>query len=113
LGVLAAIAISHRITRPLNRLSEAILKVARGDLSQHLEVSRRDEIGELTSTFNQMVIGLQEKSFLEEFSRKLGFTYARDPQEALDIAFSHLSRLSSGADLFLWRSFGHRRQVLA
>ncbi|MBN2355338.1 SpoIIE family protein phosphatase [candidate division KSB1 bacterium] len=77
-GMLAAVLISHRITRPLNKLSQAILKVARGDTPQQIAVTSRDEIGELTSAFNTMVIGLQEKTFIDQFSHKLGFTYELD-----------------------------------
>jgi nickel-dependent lactate racemase len=35
---------------------------------------------------------LVSRGISKEETEKLGFTYARDPQEALDIAFSHLSR---------------------
>jgi len=89
-GVLAAVMISHRITRPLNTLSAAILNVARGDLNQKVNLANRDEIGQLGDAFNTMTVGLQEKSSIEEFSRKLGFTYEWD--KLLQLIISHFIR---------------------
>jgi two-component system NtrC family sensor kinase len=66
LAVLGAMALVitymlHRnILRPLAALSEAITRMARGDLAVRAPVLTDDEIGELAHTFNQMGEQLQE-----------------------------------------------------
>jgi class 3 adenylate cyclase len=70
-----AIAISaYFVTRsllgPLRNLSQAMGKVAEGDLSQRVPVTSNDEVGELTGQFNNMVGGLRERErFRETFGR--------------------------------------------
>jgi len=78
LGVFGSVMMSHRITRPLNDLSEAMKAIAKGNLDQHLETRRKDEIGQLASSFNEMLKGLKEKTIIEKFSRDLSFTFEAD-----------------------------------
>jgi putative nucleotidyltransferase with HDIG domain len=65
-GVLFTLAIgiwlARRITRPVHRLVEATRLVGAGDLDNQAPVTTRDEIGELTDSFNQMTRSLKEKS---------------------------------------------------
>lgn len=49
-----AVPLTLRITRPLNRLQESALRIARGDLSARAELSGQDEIGRLAEAFNTM-----------------------------------------------------------
>lgn len=46
--------ISRRITKPINRLRDAALDVAKGDLDTRIDIASNDEIGELASAFNKM-----------------------------------------------------------
>ncbi|MCZ6506442.1 MAG: diguanylate cyclase, partial [Acidobacteria bacterium] len=48
------------LTRPIRALSEGAQLVARGDLSAEVPVTSRDQIGDLTRTFNRMVRTLRE-----------------------------------------------------
>ncbi len=59
--VLLTYSVSRRITIPLNKLTLGASVIAAGDLSQRVEVSSRDEIGELAKTFNEMAQSLQER----------------------------------------------------
>ena len=65
-GVLLTLAIgiwlARLITRPVHRLVEATRLVSAGDLDHQAPVTTRDEIGELTDSFNQMTRSLKEKS---------------------------------------------------
>ena len=65
-GVLFTLAIgiwlARRITRPVHRLVEATRLVSAGDLEHQAPVTTRDEIGELTDSFNQMTRSLKDKS---------------------------------------------------
>lgn len=58
--VALAYLFSRRLTSPLIRLSIASKKVAKGDLTVQIEPESRDEIGELSLFFNDMVIRLKE-----------------------------------------------------
>jgi PAS domain S-box-containing protein len=72
LGGLAALFLARRITSPLEKLRAGTLAVAGGDLSHRLEVTSKDEIGELATTFNQMTSDLQaERTALQRANREL------------------------------------------
>jgi class 3 adenylate cyclase len=60
LGVLFA----RRFTGPIADLTRSVARVAGGDLSQALPVHSRDEIGVLTSAFNDMLEGLRQRDLI-------------------------------------------------
>jgi class 3 adenylate cyclase len=60
---LAAVA-AGRLVRPVQRLSEAMARVAEGDLDQDLPPTSSDEIGHLTAAFNAMTSGLRQRERL-------------------------------------------------
>lgn len=72
---LIAVAIStyfigSSLLGPIRNLSQAMDRVAAGDLSERVPVTSNDEIGELTGQFNTMVEGLRERErFRETFGR--------------------------------------------
>ncbi len=49
------IMIISRTIGPIHKLSEASRKIAEGDLDQYISVKTRDEVGELSESFNKMV----------------------------------------------------------
>jgi signal transduction histidine kinase len=53
-ALLGALIISRRILRPVEALTGAVRQMESGDLSQHVAVSSKDEIGELALAFNSM-----------------------------------------------------------
>jgi len=70
IGIGIAIFLALRYTEPLHSVVNAARRVAAGDLDQHLPVDRKDEIGELTASFNFMVQRLRENKRLEERLRE-------------------------------------------
>jgi signal transduction histidine kinase len=56
----------RRFTRPITKLAHAANLVKAGDLDFSVEVTRHDEIGALSTTFNEMIAGLRAKHDLEE-----------------------------------------------
>ncbi len=60
ISVLLSFLLSRTIATPIRRLTEGAMRVARGDFSNKIEVSSRDEIGVLTDTFNDMAGQLQD-----------------------------------------------------
>lgn len=69
-GILATVFLAGKYTRPIEDVVEAAKKVAGGDLNQELKTERKDEIGELTESFNFMLNKLREERDLEERLRK-------------------------------------------
>jgi class 3 adenylate cyclase len=62
--------ITRSLLRPIRNLSQAMGRVAAGDLSERVAVTSNDEVGELTGQFNNMVEGLRERErFRETFGR--------------------------------------------
>ncbi len=58
------ITISRRISRPVTGLVEGLGRIATGDLTARVEVSSRDEIGELASVANDMAEALEARAAL-------------------------------------------------
>lgn len=65
LGALAAFVLASKYTRPINDLVKAANKVAGGNLCRVQETSRRDELGELSRAFNEMIEQLRRNRELE------------------------------------------------
>ncbi|MCL4490326.1 MAG: ATP-binding protein [Nitrospirae bacterium] len=70
LGTIMTIILSRQYTRPIQRIVDASMRVAAGDLNQNLPVKGKDEIGQLSETFNFMVMKLKENRILEERLRE-------------------------------------------
>ncbi len=66
LGIVIAVFLSWMYTRPIHNVVNAARSVAAGDLTSNLTTDRKDEIGELTQSFNFMVQKLREERALEE-----------------------------------------------
>jgi len=52
---------SRRITRPLEQLSNAVRKIAKGNFDVNVAIKSSDEIGELSTSFNDMADELKER----------------------------------------------------
>lgn len=75
-----------RIIRPLERMAVAAQEIARGDLSQKVEINSRDEVGRLADSFNQMTSHLQEANEkLVEWGRTLESKVEERTQELREI----------------------------
>ena len=92
-AALVALLLSRRITRPVQELTEASEKIARGDYDVHLTTKGPDELGQLALRFEQMARRLQEASvhernFLMRISHEL-----RTPLTAIQ---GHVQAISDG-----------------
>jgi len=70
IGIVFTLILSRQYTRPIERVVDAAMRVAAGDLNQHITVQNRDEIGKLAESFNFMVSKLREARTLEEKLRE-------------------------------------------
>ena len=63
-GLLISVALSFLLSKtmvtPIQRLTDATVRVAKGDFSEKIEVPSHDEIGVLTDTFNDMAKQLKK-----------------------------------------------------
>ncbi len=66
LGLLVFLVITGRLQTAFRRLAAAFRQTAKGELSDPLPVTSQDEIGDLTTSFNQMVEQLKSKEKLRE-----------------------------------------------
>ena len=68
-GLLLAYVVSRGMTRPIERLRQAARAVQGGNLDTEVNVTSRDEIGDVATAFNQMVVDLRDK---ERIKRTFG-----------------------------------------
>ena len=66
LGSLVVWALAVFLVRPLQRLAAASSLIADGDLGARVQVDRRDELGQLATSFNDMAERVQQKIETEE-----------------------------------------------
>lgn len=75
-GILVAVYLSSRITKPLNYLETATRRIAAGDLKQKIVVRSKDEIGRLAASFNRMAEDLrlnidQKEKYLNQLESRV------------------------------------------
>jgi len=64
LASLGGVLVSRRLTRPLEILSQAVRKVAKGNFDVNVDIKSKDEIGQLSNSFNEMAdeLNVREQS---------------------------------------------------
>jgi adenylate cyclase len=87
-GLGGAVVLATLLARPIHRLVQATDAVARGDFSVEVPVTRRDELGVLTGSFNRMARSLREKemikrAFTRYVAREVVEEVLKDPEHAM------------------------------
>lgn len=119
-GALLIVLSVRYIVRPIQHLTRATKEMAKGDFNIHVKTNRKDEIGQLTTSFNHMAheLGMLEKirrQFVSDVSHEIqspltsikGFTQALKNKkmdeatriqllEIIESESNRLSRLSEG-----------------
>jgi signal transduction histidine kinase len=70
IGIIITYVISTRYTKPIDVLTEAAQRVAKGDFTYRLEINRKDEIGRIAESFNFMIQKLEENQILQKRLRE-------------------------------------------
>lgn len=70
IGIIVCIVIAEKYTEPMKRIATASRKIAMGELVRIGPTDRKDEIGTLVTSFNEMVDKLSEQKELEEKLKK-------------------------------------------
>jgi signal transduction histidine kinase len=76
LMMLAAYFMAAAMVRPLSQMSMGAKRLAEGDFSTRVDVTRQDEIGQLAQSFNAMIVSLEagermRKGFVANVSHEL------------------------------------------
>jgi adenylate cyclase len=66
LGLVFSLLVSAGVTRPVRRLLEGARAVEAGNLDEKVPITSKDEIGHLTTAFNQMIEQLRLKERIRE-----------------------------------------------
>ena len=66
-GVAGSVVLARGITAPIAKLVEGTRQVTDGNFDYHLDINSKDEIGELSESFNEMVQGLRERKDMQRF----------------------------------------------
>ncbi len=85
--------ISRRVLRPIGALTSAVHAMERGDLSQRVQVTSRDEVGELGSAFNAMAGSLART---EELRRNMVADVAHELRTPLSNVRGYLEAIRDG-----------------
>jgi signal transduction histidine kinase len=83
-AVAASIFLARRLVRPIKTMQVAAERIGGGDYGQRIELERRDELGQLATTFNQMTSRLQE--LISGLEQKV-----RERTRELEVASKHKS----------------------
>jgi adenylate cyclase len=78
--------VAWQVTRPIGALVAATRAVAGGDLQYRVNLSSRDELGQLGEAFNQMVTGLRQRELYKQqferyVSRQIAEKILSDPEK--------------------------------
>lgn len=61
IAAISGVVVSRKFTAPLESLSAAVRKVAKGNFDVNVDIKSRDEIGQLSNSFNDMADELMER----------------------------------------------------
>lgn len=70
-SLLAVVFLARSVTRPILDLATRVKRIEAGDYGQAVQVSSRDEIGELAKSVNNMATGLAEKEKVRDLLGKV------------------------------------------
>ncbi|HET7891076.1 MAG TPA: methyl-accepting chemotaxis protein [Candidatus Sulfotelmatobacter sp.] len=96
-GILIAYRTAKSITQPLNDLMNVARGIGNtGDLEHNIDMSRNDEIGELSRTFHKMVIYLKEMAGVSESIAGGDLTLEVKPRSSHDTLGNAFARMVEG-----------------
>ncbi len=84
--------ISGKMVRTIQEISRAAEDVAKGDYGHPLQVKTADEIGQLITSFNKMVVGLKERDFIgNTFGRYTSLSESLNPEGTIRVINHYFS----------------------
>jgi len=89
-SLLLALLLAYHLLRPVRALTNAAGSLARGDLSQRVDISGEDELAKLGEAFNHMAVSLEEA---ETSRRAMTADIAHELRTPLSVQRAHLEAL--------------------
>ncbi|MCE1253111.1 MAG: ATP-binding protein [Anaerolineae bacterium] len=93
IAVLMGFLLANGLLKPIRRLTTAAQSLARGQLEQQVPVTSQDEMGLLTSTFNQMSSDLAQ---VDQQRKRLTADITHDLSTPLQIVSGYIEMLEEG-----------------
>jgi two-component system sensor histidine kinase BaeS len=93
LAVVLGVALARTITRPVEELTRAAQRMAKGELGQTVRVQSNDEVGELANAFNQMSADLQRS---DQVRRQMTADIAHELRNPLTVIGGYLDAMRLG-----------------
>jgi two-component system sensor histidine kinase BaeS len=93
ISLLLGLFLAWTLIRPLRELTAATRDVADGDLERQVPVRSKDELGELSQSFNQMNSKLKES---RDLRRKMTADIAHELRTPLSLILGHTEALNEG-----------------
>jgi class 3 adenylate cyclase len=66
LAIVVSQLMSRLVAKPVEQLVEGTQRIARGEFKVPIDLRRRDELGELARSFNQMAAGLEQRDVIKD-----------------------------------------------
>jgi two-component system NtrC family sensor kinase len=86
LSFLLSLSFTRFVNRPVGKLLAATKKAAQGDLDQSVGIRSRDELGELSESFNHMIAELKRsRDAIEEWTQTLEHRVQQRTQELQEV----------------------------
>lgn len=92
-ALLLGALLARTLTRPIHQLTTATQLVAQGELGHQVEVTTRDELGDLAASFNQMSADLAR---INQSRRQMTADIAHDLRTPLSVILGYTEALSDG-----------------
>lgn len=109
IGIFIAFYLGKRMSKPIHQLMDASIAIGSGQYDYKIAERRNDEIGYLTTAFNQMATDLLEKSQVENaFSRFVSTSVAKQIMANLDhiqLGGKHMQATALFADIVGFTSY--------
>lgn len=67
MGIGITVVVAKGMVHPIKNLFEGMIKVREGDLEIRMDIKRHDELGNLSTEFNNMIVHLREKLQMQKF----------------------------------------------
>ena len=93
IALLLGVVLARNLTQPLRALTAAIRKVTQGDLKQRVTVISTDELGDLSSAFNQMS---EQLDHLIQSRRQMTADVAHDLRTPLTVIGGYIESMRDG-----------------
>lgn len=93
LAVIVGVLLARTLTKPLRTMTHAARQIAAGNLSQQVEVSSQDELGELAEAFNQMSQDLANANALR---RRMTADISHELRTPLTVISGYIESMQDG-----------------